>query len=161
MTKALLSELLAPSAGDVDLLAWEAVVTPSLDAYPALEVLTDLLLEQGKIKPPWTPSKRSPSDRDRRRSRQHTLRSAWEWAKERTKAPPKSMVNQIKELMDRMSEMEPYPAGPVLMSRTNYNQLKEMLDAGVISLPQFTRASGPHPVVKQSHEQHRPQAVLV
>lgn len=71
---------------DLEALAWEAVVTPSLGAEPALHVLADALLERGEIREPWKPAVRSgrttkSSDRSRRRSRAYVLGAAMFWAR--------------------------------------------------------------------------------
>lgn len=71
---------------DLEPLAWEAVVTPSLGAHAALDVLADALLERGAIREPWKPVKRSglatkTAARSAKRSRRYVLGAAFEWAK--------------------------------------------------------------------------------
>lgn len=100
-----------------DEIAWQAVATPSLDASPALDILVDVLLERDAIQPPWPPSARWRSERARTReaarSRTHLRMQAWEWACSVTYRP---------------------------FQMRRYDQIKEMLDARLITMPDLYRS---------------------
>lgn len=93
-------------------LAYQARCTPSLDAAAALDVLADALLEDGQIHDAWKPSKHHHTAKTKARGRLHLLSQAWGWAEAVT----------CTEFRHR-----------------SYLQLKELLDAGVISQRQLVR----------------------
>lgn len=114
---------------EIKALALQAVCTPSVDAVAALDVLIDVLLEQGRIREPWKPSK---GWTDRYQKRQawrawsYMRQQAWEIAKSMTRDNRKTAA--ILRAIE-MSRQQSYQ-NPVVVSPQTYAEMQRLLGPG-------------------------------